>query len=242
VGSSSGIPVPAGCVADASLACDPSAVGISCPAGDDPSTTGLLCSAPTPNPDGTDGYCCEPFSSPPSCQPDSTVVGCQYPAYGFACAAGGGSPDQEDPALVCSAPVVDPSSGVDLYCCTDNGSGSSSGSSSGSGGGCTVDSSLACDAGTDGVDCYAGGNPEADFPGYICSTPSPQADGTDGYCCATGFSGSTCAQDLSVQGCVYPSIPFSCAGTDAPDQSDPSLNCSSGVADPNTGDTLYCCQ
>jgi hypothetical protein len=101
---------------------------------------------------------------------------------------------------------------------------------------------MPCDPGTDGVDCTGGANPEGDFPGYLCSTPSPQADGTDGYCCAVGFTGSTCTQNFAVQGCVYPSVGFSCAGTDVPDESDPSLTCSAGVADPNTGDTLYCCQ
>jgi hypothetical protein len=96
--------------------------------------------------------------------------------------------------------------------------------------------------GSDGVSCTGGASPEQAFPGYICSAPSPQTDGSDGYCCATGFTGSTCTQDPTVDSCAYPSVGFSCGGTDTPDMADPNLTCSTGTPDPTTGDTLYCCQ
>jgi hypothetical protein len=238
-GGSSG--APAGCVADASRRCTGHTIGVSCPAGDDPNqNAGLYCGPPTPNPDGTDGYCCDTIGGGTPCQNDPTVTGCAYPSYGFSC-TGSDTPEQEDPTLTCSTGLPDPSAGLTLYCCVDNGGGGSSGTSSGGGPSCVVDATLACRPGTDGVDCVAGGNPEADFPGYVCSPPSPQADGSDGYCCATGFAGSTCVQSFSVQGCTYPTIGFSCAGTDTPGEADPSLNCSAGVVDPQTGDVLYCC-
>lgn len=230
-----------GCAADSSLTCDGNAIGISCPSGTSPDSTSYDCSVPTTNPDGTDGYCCITYDASSPCAPDPSVTGCVFPSYGFSCSTPGDTPDMYDCTLNCS---VDQGTGT--FCCDDNGAcsggGSSGGTSSGGTGGCVADSTLACDAGSDGVSCPPGGNPEADFPGYICSAPSPQPDGSDGYCCATGFSGSTCSQDPTVDGCAYPSVGFSCAGTDSPDQADPSLNCSTGVADPTTGDTLYCCQ
>jgi hypothetical protein len=234
---SSGGPVPVGCVTDPTLRCTGDSLGVSCPAGDVPQNPGIICSDPSPQANGTDGYCCVPWKGT-ACSADQAVTGCTYPSYGISCTAGN-TPDESDPALVCSTPVPDPTTGLDIFCCEDLGPGT--GSSSGATGSCAADSSLACATGTDGVDCSGGANPEVEYPGYVCSTPSPQADGTDGYCCATGFSGSTCTQDTTVQGCQFPSVGFSCAGTDAPDQADPSLTCSTGVADPTTGDTLYCC-
>jgi hypothetical protein len=105
--------------------------------------------------------------------------------------------------------------------------------------GCIADPTLQCIGTPVGLSCPAGDAPQR--PGVVCSDPSPQADGTDGYCCATGFTGSTCAQDASVQGCQFPSIGFVCIGADMPDQANPAITCSAPVVDPNTGGALYCC-
>jgi hypothetical protein len=41
---------------------------------------------------------------------------------------------------------------------------------------------------------------------------------------------------------VSPSVGYSCTSTDAPDDSDPTIECSIGVADPSaSGTTDYCC-
>jgi hypothetical protein len=230
--------IPSGCAEDSTLTCSSDAIGISCPAGTAPDDPTLECSDPTPA-GSSDGYCCIQWVAGGDCTPDGTVTGCDYPSYGFSCTAGAAPPDAADGSITCS--TATPSGSEDLYCCVDNYTGSTSSSSGTSG--CVADSSLACDAGSDGVDCSSSSdNPESDFPGYICSDPSPQGDGTIGYCCATGFSGSTCAQDDSVTGCAYPSVGFSCTGTDTPDQADSSLTCSDPTTDPNTGDQLYCCQ
>jgi hypothetical protein len=126
--------------------------------------------------------------------------------------------------------------------CSSSTSGASSSGTSSGGGSCTSDPTLQCDPGTDGVQCLAGGNPDANFPGYVCSDPTAQPDGTDAFCCATGFNGSTCGHDESVQGCPYPSVGFSCSGSDTPDQADANLICSTPTQDPNTNDQLFCCQ
>jgi len=232
--------IPSGCADDTAVSCSPDAIGISCPAGTAPDDPTLECSDPTPGANGdpnSDGYCCITWVASAACSPDPSVTGCAVGSYGFSCTAGSDSPDTTDPTLVCSTPT--PSGSEDLYCCTD---GYTGGSSSSGTSGCNADPTLACDAGSDGVDCASpSDNPESFFPGYICSDPSPQSDGTTGYCCATGFATSTCAQDDSVTGCAYPSVGFSCTGTDTPDQADSSLTCSDPVVDAN-GDSLYCCQ
>jgi hypothetical protein len=128
--------------------------------------------------------------------------------------------------------------GAGAAACSAQGQGSIAATNNG----CASDGTLVCAAGSTGVDCPPGDNPEAAFPGYVCSDPSPQSDGTQGYCCATGFASSTCTQDDSVQGCAYPSVGFSCSGPDTPDQADGSLVCSAGAFDPPSGFTLYCCQ
>jgi hypothetical protein len=224
------------CTADSSLACDPSAIGITCPGGTSPDSSQFDCSIPETNSDGTDSYCCITFSAGGSCAPDNTVT-CPDPlSYGFTCTTPGDTPDTFDCTLNCS---VDQGTGA--FCCTDNGVCSTSSSGSGSGGGsCASDSTLACDAGSDGVDCPAGVAPDASFG--ICSDPSPQADGTDGYCCVTATF-TDCVQDDSVTAaCDFPSFGFSCSpGSPDPSTDDPSLTCSAPATLPD-GNDGYCCQ
>ncbi|HZU84655.1 MAG TPA: hypothetical protein VE987_17115, partial [Polyangiaceae bacterium] len=62
-------------------------------------------------------------------------------------------------------------------------------------------------------------------------------------CTVTTDSGTntTCSPDPTVAGCTGGSIGYSCTGADAPEQSNPSLVCSSGQLG-NAGSTLYCCE
>jgi hypothetical protein len=55
-----------------------------------------------------------------------------------------------------------------------------------------------------------------------------------------GTGTATCSPDSSVVGCVGTASGYSCSGTEGPDETDTSLNCSQGTAS-NTGLTLYCC-
>jgi hypothetical protein len=196
------------------------------------------------SPGGSTGHTRTPPGSAPSGCQDDPSLGCSSDALGITCPSGT-SPDSSTlVCMTCSTATVDPSTGDSLYCCVDSYTGSSSGtgSSGGTTSGCSPDPSLTCDAGSDPYDCAAGDNPETYDASLRCSDPSPQSDGTDGFCCATGFSGSTCAQDPTVSGCGYPSVGFSCTGSDTPDQADATLVCSSAPIDPTTGDSLYCCQ
>jgi hypothetical protein len=237
------VPIPAGCNSDGSLDCSGGGTGITCPGGTTPDETAGVCSDPSPQADGTDGFCCIAITDT-GCAQDDTVTGCDDTSYGFSCASGSADPSADDPSLVCSTPVTDPTTGNDDYCCADTGSASSSGgtSSGGSTGGCDADPSLTCDAGATGVSCDSSTAPDAGTFG-ICSDPSDQGGGVDGYCCVDQTF-TDCTQDDSVTAsCDYPSFGFSCSsGSPDPSTDDPSLSCSTPTTDPTTGDDLYCCQ
>jgi hypothetical protein len=241
-GSSGSFVVPAGCSADDSLDCSGGGNGISCPSGTTPDDSAGICSDPSDQGDGTDGFCCITIADT-GCSQDDTVTGCDYPSYGFSCASGSADPSTDDTTLVCSTATPDPN-GNDDYCCVA--SGSSSGSGSGSSGGddssfgtgCVSDDSLDCSAGGTGISCPSGTTPD-DSAG-ACSDPSDQGDGTDGFCCIT-IADTGCSQDDTVSGCEYPSYGFSCtSGSPDPSTDDSSLNCSTATPDPDGNDD-YCC-
>jgi hypothetical protein len=123
---------PTACSPDPNVDCGASAAGYSCGADADPPDSvdsSLVCSVPTAA-GSSDLYCCYQTLAPPAgstCQPDSSVQGCQpdatgTPSYGFSCTGAGESPTTDYSSLgQCS----DPTDGVDangnaafLYCCT----------------------------------------------------------------------------------------------------------------------------
>jgi len=240
-GSSRGAAIPPGCNADPGLDCSGGGTGVTCPSGAAPDETAGVCSDPSPQADGTDGYCCIDIVDT-GCSQDDSVTGCDATSYGFSCAGGSNDPSVDDPSLVCSMAVTDPTTGNDDYCCADTGSGSSSGGGDdGSfGTGCVADSSLDCSAGGTGISCPSSTTPD-DSTG-ICSDPTPSSDGTtDGFCCIP-ITDPGCSQDDSVTGCDATSYGFSCAsGSADPGTDDPSLTCSMAVTDPTTGNDDYCC-
>ena len=239
--SSGGIPVPAGCNSDPTLSCVSGSDGITCPSGTTPDSTAGVCSDPSDQGNGTDGFCCIAITDT-GCTQDDTVQGCDFPSFGFSCAGGSADPSADDPSLTCSQPTTDPNTGDDLYCCVDNGStGSGSGSGSGSGG-CSDDGSLSCDAGASGVSCPTGTTPDTGTFG-ICSDPSDQGNGIDGFCCVDQTFTDCQEDDTVTASCDFPSFGFSCsAGSPDPSTDDTSLTCSQPTTDPNTGNDLYCCQ
>ncbi len=229
-----------GCVADGSLDCSGGGTGISCPSATVPDDSAGVCSDPTPSADGsTDGFCCIAFTDP-GCKQDDTVTGCDDTSYGFSCASGSADPSADDSSLNCSTAVTDPTTGNDDYCCADTAASSSGGDDSSFGTGCVADNGLDCSAGGTGISCPSGTTPD-DSAG-VCSDPTPSSDGsTDGFCCIT-FSDPGCSQDDTVTGCDDTSYGFSCAsGSADPSASDSSLNCSTAVTDPTTGNDDYCC-
>jgi hypothetical protein len=239
---------PSGCNDDPTLACpDPSTLGISCAAGSPPPDSAtLICSYPVTNPDGTDGYCCADWVGG-TCTPDGTITGCSPDTWGVSCPNGSASPDASDPTLTCSNPTTDPSTGDDLYCCTDTytGGGSSSGGTIPAG--CTSDSTVSCTGNAFGYSCAAGDNPEAEDPNLSCSIPEtdPAGTGNDIFCCFDwSFGTSSCTPDDSLTAACpdFDSYGYSCdAPGDDPTSLDPSLTCSAGVADPDGVHTDFCC-
>lgn len=238
----------AGCTEDSTLSCAPGATGYSCDSTHTPWETnaGLSCStgfADTST--GGEGYCCDDACSGGGnleyCAADDNL-GCPTNAYGFQCAMGAPAPDEDDPSLTCMGPTPDADGCSDDYCCEPTSTGGSSGGSSGGAETCTVDSSLDCGSGLQGVACsVANGPPDSTFG--FCSNQSPPSSGTVGYCCVSGkFAG--CTQDGTTwASCSFPSVGFSCApGYPDPGTDDLALTCSGPVTDPTNGDYDYCCQ
>jgi hypothetical protein len=241
---------PAGCQQDSTVDCSGGGDGFSCDTGDNPEAedSSLSCSTPTSSA-GEDDYCC--FTAPSgfgdsSCAPDDDLTAvCPDPdSYGYQCDTGD-DPSTLDSSLNCSQSTPDSDGMHDDFCCTLGASSSSSSSGSSSGGddssfgtGCVADDSLGCADSATGISCPGGTVPD-DSAG-ICSDPTTNSDGTDGFCCIT-IADTGCSQDDSVTGCEYPSFGFSCtSGSPDPSTEDSSLNCSQPTSDPDGNDD-YCC-
>jgi hypothetical protein len=251
VGTAPVTPPPCCCQQDPTLSCAGSAYGMTCPRGASPygtstpygaaangSDTYIVCSDPAPSGD-SDSYCCiDEYSY--MCAPDPLVPGCPYPSLGFSCQPGS-DPTYDYSTLGCSGAGTDPASGYSLFCCQDGVPQQYDAGPTGVT--CNVVYTLPCGPGTLDVDCQPSDDPLALLGTYGCSAPAPQANGTVGYCCAPLSSVSKCKSTTTVAGCAYPSIGYTCAGTDRPDAISPKLLCSQGVADPSIkGNTEYCCQ
>jgi hypothetical protein len=223
--------VSAACNADTSVVCPTGATGYTCSGGQTPQATdsSLDCGSGTADGSNTD-YCCITLTSGTTCSQDSTVQGCQGGSYGFSC-TGTDTPDQADSSLNCSTGT--PGNNETLYCCYIGGTPPDGGTDT-----CMQDSTVTCTGNAQGWSCTGSDTPDQDQSGLVCSTGTAGSGNTE-YCCIS-YSSSTCMQDSTVQGCQGGSYGFSCTGSDTPEQSDSSLNCSTGTAGSN-GETLYCC-
>ena len=175
--------------------------------------------------------CSVTTNSNDSCSQDSSVAGCGS-AIGYSC-TGNAVPTDSDSSLVCGDSTT-ANDGDSLFCCTSySGSGSSST--------CQANSTVTCTDNSFGFVCTGSDTPDQSDSSLECSDGTPGNGGT-GYCCIQYSSGSSssCTQDSTVQGCASGSYGFSCTSTDTPQQTDSSLNCSTGTPG-NNGDTLYCC-
>jgi len=230
-----------GCAPDSTVNCSGGGTGYACAVGDTPETTdqSLSCTTPTVS-GGVDDYCCfPPIGDDTTCAPDDDVPGCPSAEYGFQCSSGD-DPEEYDSTLSCSAPAPD---GVhDDYCCSYPG-GSSSGATPPAG--CMADATLDCVGGADGYSCTSGDNPEAEDTTLSCSTPSPDSDGKDDYCCYSGgtWSSTTCEPDDDLTSvCPDPtSYGYQCDPGDDPTSYDSTLSCSTGTPDPDGVHDDYCC-
>jgi len=243
--------LPSSCSADSTVTCGDGADGYSCTSTDAPddSDPTLECSIGVLDGANTD-YCClgSTYSwGASSCGQDDSVT-CPTPgSFGFSC-SGTDTPDMTDSTLTCTAGTSDPTD----FCCASGIAGD--GSSSGGGGitglpsSCAADSSVTCTGGADGYSCTSTDAPDDSDPTLECSigVADPTTATSTDYCCLPStfsWGTSTCAQDDSVTGgCTTAgSYGFSCTGSDTPDQTDMTLTCSTGVADPD-GNTDFCCQ
>jgi len=109
------------CTQDSTVTCTPdTAIGISCPPGEDPTQqdTSIACTTAAPDAGTYAQYCCVQFSAGSGCtsEPSLSSVCTGAGAYPFRCTHGA-SPTAVDPGFQCAAPVADPS-GLDDVCCT----------------------------------------------------------------------------------------------------------------------------
>ncbi len=209
------------CSSDGAVSCNAGDTGFTCTGAETPDniTPGLVCSQGVAVAGGDTQYCCN-GGSQDSCGVDSTLA-CTS-GTGYSC-SGSANPMDTDSSLTCSQDT-----GAGTFCCTSGG------------GGCQQDSSVTgCVDGSTGYSCDSGTTP--DSSSLSCSD-GVASGSQDTFCCIDfiSSSSSTCQADDSVTGCQGDAYGFSCAGTDAPDQSDSSLVCSYGVPGSN-GDTNYCC-
>ncbi len=126
--------------------------------------------------------------------------------------------------------------------CTTTVSAGTGTAGTGTGPSCSLESSAGCGAGASGYACRGGATPEQSRSGLSCSAGRVSASGATLYCCVdVAFMANTCGPDAAVTGCAQPSIGFSCTSSNRPEQTDPSLLCSTEAVPGPSGSTLYCC-
>jgi hypothetical protein len=111
-----------------------------------------------------------------------------------------------------------------------------------SGATCAPDDTVPC-SGASGFSCSGNDSPDEDDPSLSCSVGVLDSDGNIDYCCLSGvtFVSSSCSPDAAVADCQPGSYGFSCSDpSEAPEDSDSSLTCSTGV-DEGNGLIAYCC-
>jgi hypothetical protein len=113
---------------------------------------------------------------PPSgCSVDSSLR-CSHGSTGFSCAPNS-NPEDEDPSLSCSIPVIDSVTGDDDFCCFVWRGGST----------CTPDDNVTAfcsDPSSFGYSCAPNDNPMSTDSSLVCSTPTVDpTTGGDDFCC-----------------------------------------------------------
>jgi hypothetical protein len=217
------------CHTDSGVTCQTPSVGYSCNGTGNPADTdsSIVCG------DGiTDGgetsFCCGPRTISNECLIDSSITSCGSTSTPYTC-TGSSLPTDTDPSLSCGAGVPG-SDGSLSYCCTASDTTAD----------CTEDDTLtSCGDVSTGYRCTGDVTPPDVDSTLVCGDGVDGGDGTEAYCCIV-FTSTTCSADPDVVGCTGDSYGFSCTSDAAPDDEDPSLNCS----DPTPGDdgkSLYCC-
>ena len=213
------------CTRDDSVdGCTGASLGYSCSGARTPESSDADLSCSTGVIRGNDTlYCCASGSTD-SCGADSSVA-CTDGSTGYSC-DGVDTPAELDSTLTCGAGVTGVDGELD-YCCASTSSG------------CIADSTVSgCSSDASGYSCTGSEAPSDTDSSLSCSAGT--IDGAETlYCCVALGSGSTCAEDPTVEGCTGSSFGFSCLGSDTPEDADPSLTCSAGTFD--NGETLYCC-
>jgi hypothetical protein len=178
---------------------------------------------------GVTTYCCSASQAASTCEPDASITSCGDTATPYSC-TGGALPADFDSSLNCGGAASGPN-GTLAYCCNVL---------SGPAGACDVDTTLtSCGDVSTGYRCPGSVTPSDADSKLVCGDGVDGGNGTQAFCCID-FTSTTCAADPDVVGCTHGSYGFSCTSSAAPEDEDPSLDCSDPI--PGTdGKSLYCC-
>jgi hypothetical protein len=217
------------CMADSTVTgCTGTTSGYSCTGSTPPNVSDptLSCSVGVAG-TGETLYCCADVNATGTCMADSTVTGCTGTASGYSC-TGSTPPNVSDPTLSCSVGAA--GTGETLYCC----------SGVNVPGACMADPTVTgCTGSAYGFSCTGTAPPNANDPSLSCSAGVADTGDTS-YCCSVVDLPATCMPDATVTGCTGGAYGFTCTDSSLPNENDPSLSCSAGVAG-SSGDTSYCC-
>ncbi len=209
---------PTVCEQDPVVGCGANAVGYLCLGAVSPQSMNPAIMCPQLFIGGSS--CCTLGPGASTCHPDSSVTCATAGRSGYTC-TGTDTPAQAA-SVVCEAGKAQGSGTT--YCCGAYTSPS-----------CT----LTTGCGDYTFSCTGTAYPWQSDPTLRCGPANPASDTTSVYCCSVRdpSAPNTCSQDSTIQ--CGASTGYSCTGTDAPSDDDPSLVCGAPTA--YQGKSLYCC-
>jgi len=218
-------PPPATCSVDETVVgCTAGSVGYACMSDrPDDGDTNLVCSAGTPGAHVTT-FCCLPYAQYfTECTPDTSMVGCADPAFGFAC-SGGASPADADSRLACSSGA--PNGSATTYCCVSSEIAPT----------CAPAPTIPCAGASIGFSCTGNASPGESDTSIACNVGSEGEAGATSRCCVPFLQSQGACEEDQTAGCLKGSYGFSCTGLNRPEASNSALTCTA-TADPSR----YCC-
>lgn len=209
---------PKVCEQDPDIGCGANGIGYSCLGVNSPQELNPAISCPELFLGGSS--CCTLGAAASSCHADSTVA-CTGPRSGYTC-TGTDTPAQSAP-VVCEPGKAQGSDTT--YCC-----GTYSSPSCVLTGGC----------GDYAFSCTGTATPWQSDPTLRCGPANPTVSDTNIFCCSVRnpAAPNTCAPDSTIN--CSPTMGYSCTGSDAPSDDDPSLVCGTPTA--YQGKNFYCCR
>ncbi len=210
---------PTVCEQDSLVGCGANGVGYLCVGTTSPESLNSALSCPQLFTDGSS--CCTLGAAASTCHSDSSVA-CTAGRSGYRC-SGTDTPAQAA-SIVCEPGKANGSDTT--YCCETYASPSCSLS-----GGCSDYA----------FSCSGSAQPWESDPTLRCDQGTPDLNGATIFCCSVRDPSApdTCVRWTTTDNCA-PTTGYSCTGSDAPSDDDPSLVC--GMPTAFQGESIYCCR